>query len=286
MGFRVQYPSKGRLSIDGGKNNKVAKANILDNESPDCLNVVFSDGTVGTRGGSTQLNTATIGTAAIDGIYTRRSDTNSETMVVFSNNSVFALTGASTFTSIPSALSAFTAGVSVGAVEYQNQIFFGNGTKSYKWNGTDFTRHGVPAPTTTLTAASGGTGAISGDYQYQVTYVNSYSVEGDVGPVSTTLTVASAGTISLTSVPVAPQSFGVTARRIYRTEAGGVDFLRVGTIANNTATVFSDSVLDTALGVAAPTDNGIPPSWSFASLHQDRIFCNDTANPSFIWYSF
>jgi len=51
-GFRRIYPGPGKIVFDGGKNNKYEKSIIEDNESPDCLNVDFNAGSVGTRSGS------------------------------------------------------------------------------------------------------------------------------------------------------------------------------------------------------------------------------------------
>lgn len=289
QGYDIVYPAKGRVTFDGGLNNKYPRSEIADNESPDCFDVVFSNGAVETRAGSTKLNTAAVGSFAFDGVYTRHDNTGSETMVVFGGGTAWQLTGASTFTTIPSAQSVFTAGVRVGTTEYENHLFIGNGgVTPYKYNGAYFTRHGVPAPTQTATASSQATGALTGDYVYKVTYVNSQAVEGDVGPVSTTFTAASA-TIRLSSVPVAPQSHGVNARRIYRatsTTGSTVGTFRlVGTINDNSTTTFDDSSSATAGTTVAPTDNGEPPKYSVAVTHQNRVFMNDTANPNYVWYT-
>jgi hypothetical protein len=284
--FGVVYP-KQRTTLDGGMNSKFPRANILDNESPDCLNVVFSDGAVETRGGSVVLNTTAVGSFVIDGLYTRHDSDGSETMVVFAGGSSWYLSGPSTFSTIASAQSVFTAGVRVGAAEYQDYLFVGNGNViPAKYDGTNWTRHGVPAPNSGPTAISGTTavGTLTGAYQYKISYVNSALVEGDVGAATSTLTVASAYPY-LTSIPVAPQSFGVAARRIYRTEASGTTFKRVAEIANNTTTVYSDTTADAGLGATAPSDKGEPPNYSVICYHADRMFCNDAANLSFLWYS-
>ncbi len=285
--FDVVYPPRERATFDGGLNNKYPRSVIEDNESPDCVNVVFSGGAVETRGGSTLLNTTAIGTFAGDGLYTRHDNTGAETMVAFCKGSAWALTGASTFTTIPSAQSVFTAGVRVGATEYENHLFVGNGgVPPYKYDGTYFTRHGVPAPTTTLSVASNGTGGISASVVcvYAVTFVNSAAVEGNYGPLAT-FTVSAAGQNLLTSIPIAPASFGVSSRRIYRASSAVGPFLRVGTINDNVTSSYTDNVSFTALTATAPVDNGVPPNYSVAVQHQNRIFCNDPANLNYVWYS-
>lgn len=284
MSFRRIYPGNARIMFDGGLNTKFEKNLIPDNESPDCLNVIFTNGAVETRGGFQKLNTTPIGSFAIDGLYTRRSDTGAETMIAFANGTGWQL-AITTFSTIPSAQSVFTSDTRIAAAQYENHIFFGNGgVVPYKYNGTDFTRHGVPAPSQTISAVCGGAGVLTGDYRYKVTFVNSQLAEGNPSSSTATLTVA-AGQISLTSLPVAPQSHGVSSRRIYRTAAGGTTWKRVTEIANNTTTTYSDNLADGSLGVDAPSDNGEPPNWSVICYHQNRLFMNDPANPNFVWYT-
>lgn len=282
------FPQRGRQLFDGGKNSKFERAIIEDNESPDCLNVVFENGAVGTREGTVKLNTAAVGSMAFDGLYTRRADDGSETMVAYAGGTMYALQGTS-FITIPSAQSVFTAGVRMAATQYENYLFMGNGgTIPYKWNGSTFTRHGVYAPTATAAVASNGTGNLtpSSDYRYKVTYVNSNLVESDVGPVTATFTIsATSGQNRLSSLPIAPASYGVNHRYIYRTSANGSTFKRVGTIADNTTTTFDDNVADSSLGATAPTDNGVPPVYSICIYHQNRLWVNDAANPNYLWYS-
>lgn len=285
-GFNIVYPPSGRLQIDGGLNNKFARTIISERESPDCQNVAFNNGTVATRGGITKLNTAAVGSFVCDGLYTRRSNTGIETMVAFYGGSAWQL-AISTFSTISSAQSVFTAGVRVAATQYENHLFIGNGfVIPYKWNGTDFTRHGVYPPTTTMSIASNGTGNLAGSYSWKVTYVNSQVAESDVGPAVTFTVSATGGRVDLTSIPVAPQSFGVASRRIYRTDAGPtLPYKRVTEIADNTATTYTDNIASSAVGAIAPTDNGVPPKYNACIYHANRVFVNDASNPNFVYYS-
>lgn len=282
--MRSVYPKSGRQQYDGGLNNKFERSIILDNESPDCLNVVFSNGSVATREGITQFNTTPIGSFAIDGIYTRRTSSGTETMVVFAGGTMWQA-GGSTFTTIASAQSVFTAGIRVSTTQYQDHMFIGNGAVGpYKYNGVAFTRHGVPAPSSIPTVASNAAGPLTGGYRYKITYVNSALAEGN--PTSNTVTfTAAAAVLRLTSIPVAPQSFGVSARRIYRTTAGGSTYKRVTELSDNVTTTYDDSIADSALGVEAPSDNGEPPIYSLCVYHQNRLFVNDVSNPNYVWYS-
>lgn len=110
------------------------------------------------------------------------------------------------------------------------------------------------APTVGLAGA--GAGNLSdGDYTYVVTLVNANG-ETHEGSESATVTVAdhtSDGQIDLSSIPIG--AAGTTARKIYRTEAGGSAHKLVATINDNTTTSYRDNVADADLGATAPTEN-------------------------------
>ena len=285
--FRIVYPIE---AFDGGLNNKYDRNYIDDAQSPDCLNVEFSDrGGVQTRSGCSQVNTTAVGSFAGDGLFTARFNDGTESLIGWWNGTAYKM-ATTTFVTIGSAQSVWTAGSRVDAAMYQNLMFFGNGyAQPYKYNGTEFTRHGVAAPNSTAAQTSGTAGAngpATGDVNYKITYRNSYVVEGDVSSATVTLTLASTATVSLSCIPVAPTSFGVAARRIYRkdsTTAGS--YKLVGTLGDNTTTTYLDSVAAASLGAAAPSDNGLPPTWKFVVSHQERLWCVDPANPQYLYYS-
>lgn len=285
MSYTRTYPPNGRNFFDGGKNSKFEKSIIKDNESPDCMNVIFNAGAVETRPGYTKINTASVGSFVCDGIYTRKGTNNAETMVAFYGGHGFTLNNTSLVT-IASAQSVFTAGVRVGSAQMENHAFFGNGgVVPYKYNGTDWTRHGVYQPTTqTVGVNSNGAGNLLGDYSWKITYVNSASVEGNPSdPFATFVLTSKIG--RLTSLPVAPQSWGVSSRRLYRTVTSGATWFRVATISDNTTTTYDDNIADSSLGTAAPTDKGVPPKYSTIIYFQNRLWMNDTDNPGFVWYT-
>ena len=282
-GIKRLYPPDGKNLLDGGMNSKYQPTLIGDTESPDCLNVVFKDGGVGTRDGFSKVNTASVGSFVCDGLYTRIANNLAETMVVFFGGTGYTLAGTS-FTAIASATSVFTAGTRIAAAQQENHIFFSNGSSNYKWNGTDFTQHGVASAPMAASFNSNGAGNPNGDYNYKFTFVNSALVEGNVSASSTTFNVVSK-IISITSIPVAAQSFGVSARKIYRTVAGGTAFKLVTTLSDNTTTSYNDNISDANLGVTAPTGKGVPPPYTVIKYHSGRLWMNDTVNPSFIWYT-
>lgn len=281
-GFKKVYPSVNRIMFDGGMNSKFARALLQDSESPECRNVRFEDGGVETRGGTTKLTSSTLGSFVGDGIYTRHTDDGQETMVVFGGARMYYWAG-TTFATVPSATSVFTAGVRVGAAEQESYLFVNNGsTVAYKYNG-DFTRHGIYPPTDTPTVTSNATGLLTGAYQWKVTNVNTGLVESDVSTATASLTLASATARIVLQTFAA--SYGVAARKIYRTVVSGSVYKLVGTVSNNTATTFDDNVADASLGANAPSDQSVPPAYNRIVYLAGRLFCNDVNNPNYLWWS-
>lgn len=281
-GFRTVY---GMEAFDGGLNTRHEVGQIDRTESPDCLNVVFDDRTVKTRQGSNQLNTAAVGSFVCDGLFTANYSDGTQSLTAFFDDSAYVLSG-TTFVTIASSQGQFTGGNRVDSTMYQDIIFFGQGSEPYKYNGTDFTRHGIDEPSNTISAVTGGTAAgnLNGSYSYKVAYINSYAASGDISSGAVTVTAANED-IVLTSIPVAPQSFGVSSRGIYRTDAGGAVYKLITTIADNTTTTFNDNVASSAAGASADLDAGKPPNWIYAVTMQDRIFCVDEQNRSYVYYS-
>lgn len=109
------------------------------------------------------------------------------------------------------------------------------------------------APPGALTAAVGAATGLTGIYLYKVTFV---TAEGETngGVESAPVTVANQK-INLSAIPVGPA--GTTARKIYRTVAGGLTGTEhlVTTIADNTTLVFVDNVADGSLTTAVPVAN-------------------------------
>lgn len=110
---------------------------------------------------------------------------------------------------------------------------------------------GVPAPGAAA-AASGAAGTPNGTYRCQVTFVN--AAGETTGGVEFTVTVTSQH-IAWSSIPLGPT--GTTARKLYRTIAGGATGAEklLTTLADNTTTTFDDNVADGSLTTAIPTSN-------------------------------
>lgn len=285
--YQRTYPPQGRVLCDGGLATKYSPAIIPDDHSPDCANVLFDNGAVGTRGGTTAL-ASSVGSHAIQGLYTRHDNDGTEDLLTWASTKMYILSG-SAFTSISAASGLFVSGGRIGATEYENYIFVGQSgvTNPYKYNDS-FSYHGIytPVSAATVVTSTSGTGTASGVYYYKVSWVNSGLVEGNVTSASTAVTIASQP-VSV-YIPTASSIYGVARRKIYRTMASsGISgtYYLLDTVTNNTATIYNDVLPDASLGAAAPTDNGVPPQWSVAKAHQNRIFCNDVTNGNFLYYS-
>lgn len=117
------------------------------------------------------------------------------------------------------------------------------------------TEGGTTAPSSApgVTAAAGGSVTV-GTHQWVYSYILSNGDETGPSPVSTTLNIAGGTqTVNLTGITAGPA--GTTARKVYRTLAGGAGtavYFLVTTISDNTTTTFSDTVADGSLGVIGP----------------------------------
>jgi hypothetical protein len=285
-GFRTIIPME---AFDGGLNNRYEPTIIADNEAQSCANVIFTGlGGVETRQGFTVLNTGLVNSNACDGLFTAKYNNGNESLIAFFGSDAFVVSG-TTFQTIPSAQGVFTTGAVVDAEMYQNKMFFGHGSTPYKYDGTDFTRHGVESPSLVADGnANVAAGNLIGDYNYKVSYVNSAVIEGDVSTGSVTIVATAGGeSILVTGIAVPAQSFGIDAKYLYRTDQNSGLSGTYRFIASLAAsiTTYTDNIASSAAGDTAPTDNGKPPNYEFIVDHQERVFVNDSQNPQYLWYS-
>lgn len=101
-----------------------------------------------------------------------------------------------------------------------------------------------------LTAAVGSATGLTGVYRWRVTFATAAG-ETEGGVVSSALTLTNQKA-SLSAIPISPER-SVSARNLYRTEAGGEEYLLVAVIADNTTTVYVDNIADGSLGASCPT---------------------------------
>lgn len=114
-----------------------------------------------------------------------------------------------------------------------------------------------PAPVAPSAALAGaGAGNVdNGAHRYLVTFVTSDG-ETEAGTPSAAVTVADKtanGKVTVSSIPTGGSA--VTARKLYRTQAGGSTYLLHSMIADNTTTTITDNTADSALGAGAPSVN-------------------------------
>lgn len=112
--------------------------------------------------------------------------------------------------------------------------------------GIKFTSVTIPtACTATLVEIAGNVDA--GTHTYKITYVTA-SGETSLGTASNTVTTdATHEQVSLTGIPTS-SSGAVTARKIYRTKAGGTTYFLLATISDNVTTIYTDNIADSSLG--------------------------------------
>lgn len=114
-----------------------------------------------------------------------------------------------------------------------------------------------PAPGAPVAALAGlGAGNVdNGVHRYRVTFVTAAGETGG-GTISAAVTVADKtanGRVALTGIQIGGGA--VTARKLYRTAAGGSIYLLLATIADNTTTTYTDNIADSTLGVEVPAVN-------------------------------
>lgn len=128
--------------------------------------------------------------------------------------------------------------------------FFGGGEKVVFTNNIAYDDQKTTPPIAPTVAINAAAGNLNGAYKYRITFVKSGETLG--GIVSSTVSPVSQQ-VDLTAIPLGLS--GTTARKIYRTAAGGADGSQklVATLSDNTTTTYTDNVADGGLGVAIPT---------------------------------
>jgi hypothetical protein len=144
----------------------------------------------------------------------------------------------------------------LGSVQRTSAGFTAPGQSAKSYVGSIFTPAADPPPGA-ATVATGAAGVLTGAYTYKVTFV---TAQGETqGGTTSAVVNPAAQQVNLSAIPVgvATLPVPVTARRIYRSKAGGPDGFQqlVGTLADNATTVFVDNVADGALGVQVPLRN-------------------------------
>ena len=173
-------------------------------------------------------------------------------------------------------------------VQFADHVLIGTQTEGLTWyypagyNGTFTGNAGVAAPGNAVSTANNGAGNLNGLYRYVVTFVNAQNHESGPGPASTTHT-ANNNAVDLSGIDTGPA--GTQARKIYRTVNDGVLYLHVGSLNDNTTTVFADDTLDTSLGAEVDLEGSDVPPTDIRGLVVvgNRLYILDSASK--IWAS-
>jgi hypothetical protein len=134
--------------------------------------------------------------------------------------------------------------------------FMAAGQTAKSYTGSAFTPAADAAPGAP-TVAVGSAGVLTGAYTYKVTFV---TAQGETSGGTTSATVnPSSQQVNLSAIPVGAATLPVpvTARKIYRSKAGGIDGFQqlVTTLNDNTTTTYTDNTADGSLGVQVPLRN-------------------------------
>ncbi len=156
-----------------------------------------------------------------------------------------------------------------------DKLFISNGFDyPLVYDGTYVKEMGAPTAKDLLVA-----GGLTGTYYYAMTYIID-GVEVVLGTVSNTVTV-SAKKIDL-DIPVGVSN--CTARKIYRTEAGGSTLKLVTTISDNTTLTYQDNIADGSLGAAIPSTNSSCPTPQFITVKDEKLIgCVNTNRPNYLY---
>ena len=107
------------------------------------------------------------------------------------------------------------------------------------------------APTVALIVPAAAGNVDNGAHRYLVTFVTADG-ETEAGTPSAAVTVTDKSVNGKVTVSAIPLGGGaVTARKLYRTVAGGSTYLLLATLADNTTTTYTDNIADAGLGAGA-----------------------------------
>lgn len=136
-----------------------------------------------------------------------------------------------------------------------------------------------PPPSAITVALGVGSGSVTaGVHRYLATFVTSTG-ETQAGEISEPVTVVN-GIVSLSNIAIGGAD--TIARKLYRTQAGGSNYLHLTTLLDNTTEVYSDSIADAALGAEAPSVNTTGDSELMMSIKAARIKAEDMTRRVFI----
>lgn len=169
-------------------------------------------------------------------------------------------------------------------VEFDDYLYLCDAdNRMRKYDGNDIYLAGIEAPTSSPSLSSGGSGQLTGDYTYLVTF-SSPSTESYPSPETNTISVSDEE-VSLTDIPSSPES-DVNEVVIYRTTDGGSTFFEVDRISNGTSS-YTDNTHDSELGTQVDMDSGLPKEGMnvLEKFHNHLFGAGYDGQPSRLYYS-
>lgn len=137
---------------------------------------------------------------------------------------------------------------------------------------------GTPStPTATLVATSSGN-LTNGAYSYKTTFVIN-GFENAPSPASSPNVTVDGTHKQITVGNITTGPTGTSARKVYRTIAGGATYLLQSTVSDNTTTSITDNTADASLGAALPTVNiAVGSAVGALAMAQDDLICWEAFN--------
>jgi len=186
--------------------------------------------------------------------------------------------GAGTFTAIKSNL---TSGKRLSFETYRDLVIISNGFDDiFVYDGSS------DNITWELGSCKAKVGAGTGITATAITYQVTIDVDAYIsGAISNEIATVTNQNILLSNIPLGP--IGTTNRKIYRKDSGtGGAYKLVTTIANNTATTYTDVTASGSLGAAIPPVTDNMPKGNIVQVHRERLFiAGDPDEPNRIYYS-
>jgi hypothetical protein len=146
-----------------------------------------------------------------------------------------------------------------GCFWHGDKFYFTDGAQYRYYDGT--TTHLVqlatPGAAPTIGHTPAATSLLGGTYKCKVVFYNALGVES-VASAEASHAVNAGDQIDWSAIPVSADA-DCTGRKLYRTIEDGSIFKLVTTIANNTATTYTDAVANADLGALFVTDNDLAP---------------------------
>lgn len=204
------------------------------------------------------------------------------------------------FSTDPSGSAGTTAGVPddehLASIRFEVITTLAASTLTLYWDNFVHLDQGAPIPTFAGAGGSVFEASTGSTWSYKITFVDDAGFESNAGPASVEAdnTVGSTdyARIELTELPISDNP-AVVARKIYRTTAGGADWLFLDTVNDNVTTTYTDTTDDVALSTESPPelgreifDHSPPPNAGMMLIWKRTAFmAGNPLNPNVLYFS-